>query len=625
MLLCCVVGGASSGLAQTGTGEPVRIHAHGISSPIGVENPKVFPLKDVKRGITGVGYTVFASERGPEPFKFKVLGVMRGYLGPGEDLIIAQLQGEQIEHTGVISGMSGSPVYVDGRLMGAVGYRFGSFTKRPIAGITPIERMLTAAPAPIRVSASRGHLGLVTSAQGAGSSEHAFSGTLPFGRPEPIDIPMAISGVDHAVLEAMAPMFAERGLQALRTGGGAHQGQWDESSKKATRYYAGGPIAGVLADGDISMAGIGTVTWVHGDRFLAFGHPFRSSGESPIMVSNAHIVTTVASPAGSWKMGQATVPVGMLTDDRLHAIGGTLGTLPPMVPVNVYTDLEGPRRGSDAKPVVSFRTIQSKVETPLLAVMGFANALMQRVSAEEGGTIDVRMTTALSTGQTVVTRYRESEDSSSYFYIPLLMQLLMDLDSLVKHGLEPVELQSVDFHVNRVADVRLGAVSGLRLNGDLMPGETIQLSVQVKKWKGGRQELLLPVALPADLTPGQYRLVVATSLSALSMEEDAGLLGPVNSVDQLIQSMENRPQPGTLSVYLQGTDRVLQWNGEAIPQLPTSIQNILDDGTGAIGGTLDNRLLRIARISSPIVMRGVQALKIHVEPSQSWSSHIDSQ
>ena len=115
---------------------------------IAVEDPPVFPLKDVVRGLKGHGYTVFASADGPERFEFEVLGVLRGYLGPGEDLIIAQLRGEKIERTGVIAGMSGSPAYIDGKLVGAVGYRFGNFTKDPIAGITPIERMKAVALAP---------------------------------------------------------------------------------------------------------------------------------------------------------------------------------------------------------------------------------------------------------------------------------------------------------------------------------------------------------------------------------------------------------------------------------------------------------------------------------------------
>jgi len=116
-----------------------------------VEDPPVFPLKDIKPGLHGKGYTVFDSRKGLEPFDVEILGVMEGYLGPGEDLIIAKLAGKEIERTGVIAGMSGSPVYIDGKLVGAVGYRFGQFTKDPIAGITPIERMMTAAtPAPIR-------------------------------------------------------------------------------------------------------------------------------------------------------------------------------------------------------------------------------------------------------------------------------------------------------------------------------------------------------------------------------------------------------------------------------------------------------------------------------------------
>ena len=341
------------------------------------DGPPVFPLVDVKRGLRGEGYTVFASADGPERFEFVVLGVMKGYLGPGEDLIIARLVGEKIEHTGVISGMSGSPVFVDGKLVGAVGYRFGAFTKEPIAGITPIERMLAVGDAPTR--------SLVGDARARGRPSAAVVDGVVYGAPEPIAVPIAVSGLSPSVQAAFAPHFAARGLGPLvaASGGGARV----SSGAPVERLFASGPVAGLLVGGDVDMAGIGTVTWVKGDRFLAFGHPFKGSGESTMPVANAEIVTTVASEAGSFKLGQATTVVGRLTDDRVHAIAGTLGAPTESVPLDIVLTTKGPRAGRDAMTRFHMDVVNDREDAPLYAAVSLANILSGRVSSEEGGTV----------------------------------------------------------------------------------------------------------------------------------------------------------------------------------------------------------------------------------------------
>jgi hypothetical protein len=596
---------------------------HGVAKKIAVENPPVFPLAKVKRGVRGHGYTVFASARGPEPFEFEVLGVMRGYLGPGEDLIIARLQGEQIEKTGVIAGMSGSPVYVDGQLMGAVGYRFGMFTDEPIAGITPIERMLAVAKSP--PSKPRAGFGgprerpFLSKSASAAHNPNAAASTQ-WGAPKPIQIPISVGGVRPDVLAGFQAHFEARGFGPVIPGGGPSGSQNADRGTAPVKLYAGGPIAGLLTEGDILMAGIGTVTWVHGNRFLAFGHPFRGSGESPLLVSNAHILTTVASRSGSWKMGQATFPVGRLTDDRLHAIGGTMGAFPPMVPIRVFMDMAGPRREHDARPVVSFRTIREGLDTPLLSVLGLANAVGSRVSLEEkGGTYDIKVTALMDTDDEVVFHYRESDESSSFFLIPLYGGMIADLESLSLNRFRPVTFKSITFHANRTDRVEISRIAGIETLGALQVGEPAGVRVRLEKWKSAHGDVRIPFSVPTGLEDGNYTLLVAGANAAESLERSPSFMGPVLSWDDLLRAHRRRPAPGSLTVYLKRTTDSLQIEGENVDDLPPSIKGVLTGGSGSYGQRIESRLIRVARIPSSSVIRGLQKLKLKITSDSSWT------
>lgn len=568
-----------------------------VPKEVAVEDPPIFPLKDIKAGMKGRGFTVFESGKGPEPFEGEVLGVMEGFLGPGEDLIIARLIGAKIERTGVISGMSGSPFYIDGKLVGAVGYRFGAFTKDPIAGITPIERMLTAADLPA-----------ATSKKGA----HAHRPTSAWGEAEPIAVPVGVSGVSPAVLDAFAPLFAERGYGRLVAAGGAAASTTAASKKKATRFYAGGPISGDIIQGDIHMGAIGTVTWVKGERFLAFGHPFMGSGKTAMPVANAEIVTTVASEAGSWKMGQPTAAVGSLSDDRLHAIAGTMGTTPPMMPLRVTMDLASPRAARDAKRELNYQVFQHETDTPLFVAIAVANTLANRVAAEKsGGTVDVAIKAKLSTGDVLPWSFRAADEGMG-FELPVAFGILGLLSAAIEQDYVDASLASVDVVVKSREQVDRARILSVDAVRPFVAGEKSEVRVRLQTWQGPVVERRIAVRVPAGLPEGQYQLVAAGQSESGRIEREGGLVPQSTSFKQYLGNLLRAPPPGTLSLYLVADEPSVKLEGRPLPDLPASIAGLVADGGGLSGGIVEERAARLSRDVDDGVIVGESIAKIRV-------------
>jgi hypothetical protein len=575
---------------------------------VAVEDPPIFPLKDIKAGQRARGWTVFESGKGPEPFEAVVLGVMKGYLGPGEDLIIARLEGKQIERTGVIAGMSGSPVYIDGKLVGAVGYRFGSFTKDAIAGITPIERMLTAAsPAADGSPASPRR---ASSSSSPSSSGGAKAGPMTaWGRGEPIAVPVSVSGLSPQVLEAFQPLLAERGYGPVVAAGGASGGT---STSKPVRFYAGGPIAGDIIEGDINMGAIGTVTWVKGNRFLAFGHPFMGNGATAMPVANAEIITTVASDAGSWKMGQPTTPVGRLSDDRLHAIAGTMGETPPMVPLTVRLDTASPRAAGDAKKELLYNVFQHETDTPLFMAIAVANTLSNRVGAEKaGGTVDVQLTAKLSTGDVIPYSFRAADEGVG-FELPVAFGVMGLLSAAMEQDWVDVKLASVDVSVKSRREVDRARIVSVDATRPLVSGQPGEIRVRLQSFRGPVVEKRVPVRVPAGLPTGTYQLVVAGQQEAGRVEKEGGLVPVATTFPAFLKNLQNQPPPGSLSVYLVDDNPSMRLDGRPLPDLPGSLSGLLGDGGGWSGGMVEGRAMKLSRVIDPGVIAGETSAKVRV-------------
>src|SRR5688572_7399676 len=327
---------------------------------------RLMPVGDVKPGMVGVGRTVFEGSELSE-FTVHIIGVLRNIQGPKRDLILARLEGGPLAKTGVAAGMSGSPVYVDGRLIGAVAYSIGSFPTEAIAGITPIEEMTDATAAAARRTHEAARIELpITPESLAATLRHSYQRLAPFasraadvrslGLPasegaqlgtmlRPIATPLLMSGFEPETMALLTSIFGGAGFTPMA--GGAVGGRASAAERAAmTGPLREGDAVGVsLVGGDVEMGATGTITHIDGDRVYAFGHPFFNMGPSALPMTRAYVYAMLPSLMSSFKISTLGDVIGTMRQDRATAIAGTLGKGPATIPMTVTLNS---RRGGEA-------------------------------------------------------------------------------------------------------------------------------------------------------------------------------------------------------------------------------------------------------------------------------------
>ncbi|MEO8042060.1 MAG: hypothetical protein ABI646_05580, partial [Acidobacteriota bacterium] len=345
----------------------------------------LFPLSQLKEGMHGNARTVFRGSE-PEEFSVEILGIIPGAIGLKQDLIVGRLSGGGAERTSVFAGMSGSPVYIDGKLVGAISYSF-PFSKEPICGITPIEQMIAifekkdgskmtaSEPKPV----SFAELASTTwttdfpknpaAASGllAGVSNNSLLMAVAGQSFQPIATPMTFTGFSQDTLNLFTPQLLQAGLVPVSAVGGAAP---ISPMKKAdeTTLVGGDSVSMQLTRGDYSLAAAGTVTWRDGDKIYAFGHPFLSLGISDLPMAESHVITVIPSVNNSFKLAVPDSMVGTMTQDRATGVFGRLGQAPKMIPVRI--NVTSSRGQTD---VINFEVAKDDFLTPLLLNIAIYN------------------------------------------------------------------------------------------------------------------------------------------------------------------------------------------------------------------------------------------------------------
>src|SRR5258706_5609725 len=330
------------------------------------ESNELLPLNQIRAGMQGYAYTIFAGDQ-IEKFNLEVIGVLDNFLGLRQSIILVQLKGEKVEHTGVVAGMSGSPVYLDGKLAGALSLKLGIFTKEPIAGVTPINDVLTPPPQPATAQAATQQLGL--------PSEASTRTGLPSGSAlEPIETPLVFSGFQPAALQQFANQLQGYGFVAAQ--GGTAAPQADDG------HLVAGDMAGmVLVQGDASINSACTVTAVRADKVYLCGHPFLSLGDIQIPMARSRVLTTLSSDLASTKIVNVGGSIGTITGDHLTAVTGRLGPPPAMIPLDLSVNTKiGEKK-------LHFEIINHPKLTPLLVAITAFNGLTQNAIYGEGTTL----------------------------------------------------------------------------------------------------------------------------------------------------------------------------------------------------------------------------------------------
>ena len=326
-----------------------------------------FPLSQVHRGLVATAWTVFTGTK-PEPMEVEILGVLRGARGPGHDMILAQLHGAKPEYTGVVAGMSGSPVYIGDKLLGSLSYRIGQFSKDPIAGITPIEQMLEVRDLPS--DAPKNLLNAANAISGGIASQG-----MTF---EAMDTPLVMSGFRPEAIRLWQKQMAGTGLEEVAAGGSSGSSLPDDAAADPATTAAarasvvpGSAISAQLIRGDLEISATCTVTYVDPKQILACGHPILQAGPVSLPMTTTDVVATLASPLNAFKIVNTGATVGAFTQDRDAAIRGILGAKAKMIPVHVVVHAgEGERK-------LNFEVLDLPALTPQAVMVSLYDALLE--------------------------------------------------------------------------------------------------------------------------------------------------------------------------------------------------------------------------------------------------------
>lgn len=341
-----------------------------------------FPLSEVHRGLHGVAYTVFEGTK-PEAMGVEILGLLHNAIGPGEDMILARLEGAKPEYSGVVAGMSGSPVYIDGKLVGALAYRIGQFSKEPICGITPITQMLQNRAHGAELRAQVGDQKGVTGNPSGDSSDAVRA----------IDTPLVFSGFspeavalwkDHAPSLGLTPVAGIGGV----AGGGGLEGMASAADQHS--ILPGSAVSAILVRGDLEIAATCTVTYVDPTQLLACGHPITQFGPVSYPMTKADVVATLPSPLNAFKIINTAEMIGSFTEDRQTAIRGQFGLAARMIPLTIHVTQDG-----SAKRTLHLQVVDQEQLTPAAVLVSVFQGLMESNAYAVETTYHVRGTVEL--------------------------------------------------------------------------------------------------------------------------------------------------------------------------------------------------------------------------------------
>lgn len=609
----------------------LALAAASLVAPAAAAAQAILPLDEVRAGMTGEGRTVFAGDR-IETFGVEILGVLRNPF-PGRSIVLARLSGGPLEHTGVMQGMSGSPVYVEGRLVGAVAYAF-PFSRDPICGITPFEEMLRFTEAPVGNSASgaadaaagRGLAPVLRfSPEGVPSLDPPLSGgsdapaLAGAGAPAPILSPVSVSGLDPAVAGVIAPVFRQLGMEIApggvsvggspTTGGGPQHG---EPAGEPPAPVPGSPIGATLIGGDLVMMASGTVTHVDeatGEVF-AFGHPFTGLGTLAVPMQEARVEAAVASLANSFKLTSAGRPLGVWRQDRATGVRGELGARAPLVPLELTV---GGSRG--ARRTYRLELVDHDLLTPLLAFSGLMSALAQeeRLSGPQTMRLEARL--GVAGGRTLALEdVFASGASGSLQQAAALVAAPIAL--LLGNPLERIPVRRVEVEVSATETARTAALTRAWIeSARVRPGETVTLQVATRDYRGEERVKELAVPIPASAAGQRLELLVGDSRAAAAADRAEGAGSAPRRVEQIFRVISRHRRQSRLYVRLAGTGRTAAVvGGEYLPSLPPSVRSVLSrDSSGGFTRSLSSSVLWEGHLDFDAAVSGTRRLEIEVE------------
>ncbi len=537
---------------------------------------KILPVSQVKAGMHGVAYTVFEGTQ-PEPMEVEILGVLHNMAGPKSDVILARLHGKRVEYTGVAAGMSGSPVYIDGKLVGAIAYRIGEFSKEPIAGITPAATMLeiddmdkTPAPDVARGQTGEKREASRTSGPGEASAlDQPASGYANLLKP--IETPLVFTGFSEDTLRLFSKDFASAGVVPVMGAGSV------SNDKQPEPLVPGSAVSAILVRGDMNIAGTCTVTYLDESHLLACGHPLLQSGNVDMPMTKATVLATLPSPSNSFKIVNTTEPVGAFLQDRRAGIMGRFDREPHMIPVTLtfhgvshpkqfhYEVLNNAKITPAAMMATVFNAIQGMNEYGEdttyrlhgdISVLGYPKLSVKNMYAPADGTAPTAYGIALSIG----------EHFSRIFENPY----------------ERPKIEGVELNFDLVPDRRSARLETARTDiTEARPGDEITIEALLRPYRGESILRQIPVKIPTSTPKGTLRILVSDGDTLDKMRRVPANMSRRLDLASTIAMLNKEHSNSQVYVSLMEANPQAMVDDKVMPTLPLSVMNVMDGLRGS--------------------------------------------
>ncbi len=547
-------------------------------------DPDIFPLSQIKPGMKGEALTIFAGDQ-IEKFDLEVIGVMPNFLAPKESIILVQLLGPKVEHTGVVAGMSGSPVYIDGKLAGALSLKLGQFAKEPLAGVTPIENILSlpaGQPAPIRAE----DLPAAPGAERAALMPHyempadwASRTGVPGGSfLTPIDSPLVFSGFSGAAIRQYESLFAGFGMAAAQ--GGSVDARPDDRDIRP-----GDMVSAVLLEGDLSMNASCTVTAIVNGRVYVCGHPLFGFGSIQMPMARARVLTTLSSDLESTKIVNVGGTIGSFSQDRVTAVVGSLGAQPKLIPIEMTVTTP------DGDKHLSFRMMSNPKLTPILMGMAALNGLVQNPVYGEGTTLHLTGGIEIAGHSSVnLENFFTPTDS----FIPDGMSVAGAVQGVFQrifsNPYETAQIERVTLHMEALPERRQTTIEGVWLDkSEAGPGDQVNVKVQLRPYRGSPVIRDVQITIPPQAVRGTSMQILASDSATLNrMSIVSGSQANLQSLEQLISVLNRERRNDRLYITLLGPSPTMVVQDKVMPNVPASEINLLDQR----GGPASSQIVR---------------------------------
>jgi len=578
-----------------------------------LDSTRFMPVDQVKPGMVGVGKTVFSGTR-IEEFGVEILGVLKK-ARPHGDIILARFSGGPLEKTGLIQGMSGSPVYIDGKLIGAQAFGW-SFSTEPIGGITPIGEMLALwQQMESQPGTERGALEapdypweMGESVGGAFPLKDAGNEYLQLASAQgsalvPLKTPVMLTGFDGRVVDQMAPVFERYGLVPIQTGSLADEETEDLPLEPGTS------LAVQLVRGDVNISAIGTLTYRDGDRIMGFGHPLFSAGAVDFPMTAAHVHSILASQMISFKLASTTKPMGVLRQDRRAGVAGIIGQAPLLIPIHLSIHSQN----DDEVESFFFEIIDDKFFSPNLITWTTLNSLLASGTMLEDATMEFEARIGID-------GHPDLEVSNIFSgtmpQVVLATELGEIVGLLLGNEMEEVSLKAFSVDITVEPLMRAARISSARADKrTVRPGEDVQVTVFLTPYRGEERTLSTIIGVPEDAPEGRLALQISDASASMKWEQKrAPLRFKFQNLPQLLEVLGKLEKNDELIVKLVMARGGAVIKGQELPSLPPSALAVLHGSRQEGEGDMTHEMVLVERrVSADYVLSGQISLPLVVK------------